>query len=379
MPSVFVNGISAKSAGGRSILTNFLTVAREESDEFEYVVAVGSADDWQEFASPRIGFIEVGAWSATTLIPLASLLVLPRLARQAGCDMVFNPADVPMRTDVPQVFLFDWPYAAYPDSPAWQLCSRKEWVARKVKLRLFRALLGKVDLMLAQTEVFAERLKELYHLKDVAVMPNAVSLDNFHGGRGRDFNLGGGYRLLCLSRHYPHKNIEIFLPVAERIRASSEDIKIVTTIFPEDGEGARRFLDEVANRDLGGIIVNVGTVPMTEVPDLYRQTDALLLPTLLESFSGTYVEAMFHRKPILTSDLPFAKAVCEDAAWYFDPSDPDEIFQRILQARDDDRLREQRLAKADELLAALPDWPETYGNFARVFRTCLDRTSSATP
>ena len=31
------------------------------------------------------------------------------------------------------------------------------------------------------------------------------------------------------------------------------------------------------------------------------------MPTLLESFSGTYVESMYFEKPILTSDLDFAK------------------------------------------------------------------------
>ena len=51
----------------------------------------------------------------------------------------------------------------------------------------------------------------------------------------------------------------------------------------------------------------------------------MILPTLLESFSATYIEAMFHGKTILTSDLDFARDVCGEAAFYFDPLNPQSI------------------------------------------------------
>jgi hypothetical protein len=51
---------------------------------------------------------------------------------------------------------------------------------------------------------------------------------------------------------------------------------------------------------------------MSDVPKWYKATQALLLPTLLESFSGTYIEAMHFERPIFTSNLDFAKEVCEN-------------------------------------------------------------------
>jgi len=65
------------------------------------------------------------------------------------------------------------------------------------------------------------------------------------------------------------------------------------------------------------------------VPSLYAQSDALLMPTLLESFSGTYVEAMFHKIVILTSKLDFAEDVCGESAFYFDPTSPEDILASI--------------------------------------------------
>src|SRR5690625_1180698 len=55
----------------------------------------------------------------------------------------------------------------------------------------------------------------------------------------------------------------------------------------------------------------------------------MFMPSLLECFSASYVEAMAMEKPILTSDLPFARAVCKEAAIYFDPMNPVDITDKI--------------------------------------------------
>ena len=53
------------------------------------------------------------------------------------------------------------------------------------------------------------------------------------------------------------------------------------------------------------------------------------MPTLLESFSGTYVESMYFEKPILTSDLDFAKEICGNGAIYFNPFNTQEQLDAI--------------------------------------------------
>jgi len=72
----------------------------------------------------------------------------------------------------------------------------------------------------------------------------------------------------------------------------------------------------------------------------------LLLPTLLESFSATYVEAMSFDCPILTSDLDFARGVCGDAAVYFDPWNPESIKNAIVKLKEDDEVRRDFPARA---------------------------------
>jgi glycosyltransferase involved in cell wall biosynthesis len=59
----------------------------------------------------------------------------------------------------------------------------------------------------------------------------------------------------------------------------------------------------------------------------------MLFPTLLESFSGTYIEAMHFGLPIITSDLDFAHTVCGDAAIYCDPLSIKSIRDAILRLK----------------------------------------------
>jgi glycosyltransferase involved in cell wall biosynthesis len=373
MINVFVNGLSAKSGGGLSILTNFLKVASNSGDSYRYIVAVSDEEQFAEFANGKIKLVSLNGLSHTILVPVACCLVLPLIAYREKCQLIFNLGDIPIISHLPQVFLFDWPYAAFLESPAWHLGSLREIVIRKMKLNIFKACLPFVDVMIAQNSVLRDCIRQLYCVQDIHVVPNAVSLDNLSEIESRDFDLGNEFKLLCLSRYYSHKNIEIFIPIAERIKDANLPIKIVTTISPYDGDGAVSFIDEIKSKGLSNVIINLGTVSMEHVPSLYRQTDALLLPSLLESFSGTYVEAMFHNKVILTSDLPFATGVCGDGALYFDPENDTEIFTKICEVVRNSDLRSKTIEKAKCRIGNMLTWDQAYLAYGEVFSLAMQK------
>jgi glycosyltransferase involved in cell wall biosynthesis len=83
----------------------------------------------------------------------------------------------------------------------------------------------------------------------------------------------------------------------------------------------------------------------------YEQADAALIPTLLETFSAAYPEAMRMEKPVLTSALDFATEVCGDAALYFDPVNAADIAARMIQLMQDRDLYEQLVRRGKERLS----------------------------
>ncbi|MFZ2653616.1 MAG: glycosyltransferase [Victivallales bacterium] len=220
-------------------------------------------------------------------------------------------------------------------------------------------------LMLFQTETAAARARtSLGYTGPAAICPNAVSqaIENTSGKTEMPQALlpfKDKYKLFCLTRYYPHKNLEIIPEMFSRFRDGLANTVVILTISAGQHHLAARLLMDIKRRGLEDCIVNVGPLPQTELASYYQNCDALFLPTLLESFSGTYLEAMRFGKPILTSDLDFAHDVCGDAAIYFDPWDANSVKSEIMRFHGDGKLREQLAESGKKRLSSLfRSWDE---------------------
>ncbi len=357
MKTVLINGLNSKVGGGLSVLSNLVACLQDRPRECEFLVIAPSRVSLKP-SSPNVRRVDVPwYWEHTAFLPLVYSRLLGSLAEKLYCDAILNLADIVIATEIAQVYLFDWAHAIAPRSDIWGRMPLAEWVHQQAKLFFFKRYLGHATCVVTQTETNRKALQESYLLSDVRVVPNAVSLENFSSGEYKDFGLSNiRTNLLCLSHYYPHKNLEVLLAVARLIRRANLPWSIVLTLSAEQGPGAKTLLRAVNREGLTEVLVNVGPVEMKHVPALYEQCDALILPTLLESFSGTYVEAMFHRKPIFTSDRPFARDVCQDAATYFDPLDPHDIVAKIDSVASNRKRMEELTARGSEILKSLPGW-----------------------
>ena len=372
MKTIFVNGVNAKAGGGKSILQNYLTCLVNSERKHKYVVLAPDYDAYKHFEREDIivtslsGFLCRGIFT-----PLLCLLIIPVLMNRHNADLLFNLADIPVVTSLSQVFLFDWAYAVYPESVAWQRMRWREWFVRKSKVFFFWLFLPYVNVVIAQTEVVKKRLTEQYKLKNVKVVPNAVSLDHLKDSEWKDFRLPSGKKLLYLTRYYSHKNLEVFLPLAHQIRARGLDYRLIITIAPDQGPGAQSILDAIRRAGLEDIICNVGPVEMMHVPSLYKQCDGLLMPTLLESFSGTYVEAMFYGLPIFTTEADFARTVCGEVGHYFKPSEIDSVIAKLDSCMNNSCCLAEVKRRGREIVSKMPGWSKTYESFQKILLESL--------
>ncbi len=361
MKHIFINGLNAKSGGGKSILNNYLSILHKQQNISEkYFILTANKNEYEKYQRKNIAIVDIPSFYKTHFIlPFTYKFILPRLLIKLEIDKVFNPADIPIATNINQIFLFDWSYAVYPESKVWRMMDFKSFLVGKVKLNLFRKNKKYINKMLAQNEAMKNRLEKIFSIQNISIVPNAVSLDNLNGGEFIDFKLPEGKKLLYLTHYYPHKNLEIFLPLAETIKKRHLNYKLIITIDENQHTKAKELLLSIKNKKLDDIIINVGSVEMKHVPELYKQTDGLLMPTLLESFSGTYVEAMFHKKPIFTSNFDFSKVVCRDAAFYFDPFNYKDILEKIETAFDEGSYL-NKVKAGVERLKELPNWQQTF-------------------
>lgn len=155
---------------------------------------------------------------------------------------------------------------------------------------------------------------------------------------------------ITISSFYPHKNLDVINRVLDILVLKDIDINIKFVLTLPDNIFQEKFKQHVNS------LINVGPVDLEECPYLYSRADALFLPTLVESFSASYPEAMIMKKPILTSNYQFSRLVCNDSALYFDPYNPNDIVDKIIQISSNKSLYNKLIKNGLETVHKMPSF-----------------------
>lgn len=366
MATIVINALNSNSGGGRSIRDGYLTLLNRQRLHDRYIVITSAPKGLSFLDNPRIQVKELpGVLGSTIMAPLVYGFVLGRLIENWGADTVLNLGDLIINTTVKQLYIFDWSYALEVHPEVWAGMTLRDWIVRRAKLWLLTRNFHRANIVVAQTGRIREMLIEKYRLRDVRVIGNAATVDEASSWSAAKFDLPDGVKLLSPSVYYPHKNLEVLLGVADAIRSRNLNYRIVVTVNP-DSKAAAKFLAEIRSRGLEGVICNVGQVSLADMPSLYKQCDAVIMPTLLESFSIVYLEAMHYRLPIFTSDMWFSHSVCGDAARYFDPFSAEKILSSVEDIFLDESKRSALVEAGVRRLGTFPTWQENFETYQSI-------------
>ena len=268
---------------------------------------------------------------------------LAEIESSFGPDVVFTTSGPSYwRPRAPHLMGFNLPHHIYPDSPyLTRVLSPSERLRWRAKSTLIRHYTKKfADAWVVQTDDVNRRLRDWIGSERVFTVPNTISgvylAAQRSDGQDRDRRSQGddAFRLLVLSSYYRHKNLEIINDIIRLMRIRGINGIRFTMTLPD------RDFDKAILPENRAWIDNVGPQSPDDCPVLYEQSDALFLPSLLECFSANYVEAMAMKRPIITTDLGFARTICSNAALYFEPLDPCAALSRILELQSNASLYE---------------------------------------
>ena len=244
------------------------------------------------------------------------------------------------RPRAPHLMGFNLAHNLYPDSPYFTSIlsplQRIRWWAKSTLIHHYTKKYA--DAWVVQTDDVNQRLRQWITSERVYTVPNTISgaylaaqqdecaERDSHGEGAKVFNL------LVLSSYYRHKNLEILNDVIRLLRKRGiSDIRFTMTLPDQDFENTI----SPQNRDW---IDNLGPQLPDNCPALYKRSDALFMPSLLECFSANYVEAMAMKRPIITTNLGFARTICSNAALYYEPLSAGNALERILGLSADKQL-----------------------------------------
>ena len=168
----------------------------------------------------------------------------------------------------------------------------------------------------------------------------------------------GKFVLFYPARGYKHKNHRLIVETYSRFHRELAGTRCFLTISASDHETAAEAIRRIDAEQLGAL-VNLGPISRDEVAAIFGMSDALLMPTKLETFGIPFVEAMQSRTPIITTNFDFVRAVCRDAALYLDsPDDPEELKNAILQLTGDQARCRELADRGSAIAQSLPTWSD---------------------
>ncbi len=363
---VLINGIHAKSGGGVTYLRNMLPLLADHDDLELHLFIHRDQVSLFEFMDERVkvhlldfsnGFFPTLLWEQ---------FALPVLARTMNVEVTLSPANFgPLLAPSPIIVLRNSLAVVGRET---RLMKRLYWVGLALMTALSivsckRAIAvsdyARKALTFGLGDKLQRRVTVIYHgVRDIfSPSANGDERENF---------------LLAVSDIYVQKNLHTLIQALAMVKAAFPDISL---------QIAGRAIDlgylaelKAAARTYGveDSLIFLGERSTEELIELYRKCKLFVFPSTVETFGNPLVEAMACGAPIVTSNTAAMPEIVGDAAKFFDPLDPRDMADRIIDLYRDPEARESLSRRALQR-SKFFSWHKTAESTAETIRSVAAR------
>ena len=261
------------------------------------------------------------------------------------------------------------PTVAHPNKYCWKVLSMKGKLRLKAYSWIQKWLIRKAKFFVTQTETTKKGILRITGLpeKNVCVVKNVLptvfaSTETAHIDSGDNC-----IHIACIGAPVPHKNFDIIPDVLLHLKEKRIENVCFHVTIPE-GDIMMDKIDAkmIANGLDKSCVVNHGRMSQKELADMYRHCTLCFLPTLLEVFSASTLEAMFFDLKIVATDFSFNTEVLDNAALYYEPMNAKDAAEKIAQLVSD-KVLQAKLSEKMKVRLALFDNYDNHFNAIRDF------------
>ena len=283
--------------------------------------------------------------------------LLRRIEQDAAPDVVFTVFGPPfLKARSPHVVGFALPHLIYQRDPEMPKPSLINRVADVMRRHAFRS----ADHLVVETATARERVARRLGIDSarVSVISNSRNpllqrLPDPEGGTRRIVSI------FIPSAYYWHKNLELVPKVAAALRQlqPSFDFVFRFTLSKASREW-QAILADATRLGVGDRLETLGVIRISDLAAAYRDASVVYLPTLREISSAVYPESFFFRRPLITTDMDFARELCADAALFVEPRNPAAAASALLSLAQSPELASSLVAAGERRLLATYPTPE---------------------
>lgn len=390
MIRLFINGLAASAGGGLTYLRNVIPHLALRRDA-ETTVLVNPALRAEFAQLQNISLIEVMESRGAAARFLREQKTLPDLIRRSGARVLISAGNFALwNSPIPQILLsrnslytsadFRRDVRSRGDYAIWMDTLVKGWLARRS--------IHRAEIAVAPSAAFARELSDwsgrkvlsVHHgfdadvfTKDEAPLPLAVQAEIEKGA--------DALRLLFVSHYNYYRNFETLfraMPIlCDRLKGTKA--KLFLTCRLDSRENPGTYVADSAAALAKKLreshdIVELGTIPYGSLHHLYRACHIYVTPAYAESFAHPLIEAMSSGLPVVASDLPVHREICEDAGIYFPRFSPAALAERVLQIQESPELA-ATLSRKGVRRAQAFSWSDHVDRLLSLAQECQRRAS----
>lgn len=364
---ILTNTISAKKhAGGAfQISQNFMLRSLEDEDVEWYYITSQDVDD---AIGDKFAHLKGTKYFVFPTQPDFRGSYRRVKKELAELEVMINP-DVVYSITAPSYFTFKTkevmrftnPWVTHPNKYAWSVLSFKEKVFYFLYGLNQRRMMRAAHYFITQTETCAKGIcrvtgESSTHVKVVSNVLPAIfnQLDNSPIRENEYINIA------CVGAATPHKNFDLIPDVLLAFKQQGyNNVRIHMTLPKEDP--VFTVIQKKLNRyGIYEMLVNHGRLDQKSLGEMYRRCQFCYLPTLLEVFSASTVEAMYYGLPIVATNFDFNSDILEDSCLYYEPKNANDAVRQFVRLISNENLQYECKKKMQKLLLK-------YGNYESHF------------
>ena len=186
----------------------------------------------------------------------------------------------------------------------------------------------RADAVITVSRYCAERLDELYGVRNAIVVPELIDLNAWRNlFKANPAPPGHSkFTILSVCRFYPRKRLDILLRAAKLLRKTIPELEIRIV---GNGPEHDRWLAICRELALERIVQWLGDATLARLAEEYNRCDVFCLPSVQEGFGIVFLEAMAAGKPIVAARAAAVPEVVRNGI-LVEPENPEALADAIL-------------------------------------------------
>jgi glycosyltransferase involved in cell wall biosynthesis len=209
------------------------------------------------------------------------------------------------------------------------------WVNKKVA-RKSNALIAFTKFVMQDVAKFARVGEEKITVINLAAEELAGETEPIDKLAGKEF-------IMFTGRPLPHKNLFRLIEAFAKLKQSHPELSLA--IIGKKDASFNSYISFMDKLGVSGSVVFTDYIPDGQLKWALGHTKAYVFPSLSEGFGLPGLEAMHYGAPVVSSNSTCLPEVYGDAALYFNPTDVNDMAEKIDKVLSDAKLRNNLVEK----------------------------------